>query len=201
MKRKGTLLVISILCVALLTGCTSNADTMPTPTATTSPAATMPVVTARPTADASPMPTDALDSMTPDATKESGVNSVEDALRVSNRVSEEVEKLSELDSAEALVAGNIAVVGISYDAQYQGGLTERLEKMVSERAEMIDKAITSVHVTDEEEQVMKISQLREKLKAGEITFDELQTQMLDIGSAITGGGSPAVGQPQSDTGA
>lgn len=209
MKRKGILLVISILCVAVLTGCTSNADTMPTPTNTTAPMATTPVNTAGPTASASPMPTSdvgsmitgAVDSMTPDAMKESGVNSVEDALRVSDKVSEEVEKLSELDSAEAVVAGNIALVGISYDTQYQGGLTDRLEQMVTERVEMIDKAITSVHVTDEEDQVMKISQLREKLKAGDITFAELQTQMLDIGSAITGGGSPDVSQPQSNTGA
>lgn len=209
MKRKGILLVIFILSVAALTGCTSNADTMPAPTATTSPAATTPMNTTAPAASASPMPTtgvgtmitDAVDSMTPDAMKESGVNTVEDALRVSDKVSEEVEKLSELDDAEAVVAGNIALVGVSYDKQYQGGLTERLEQMVTERVEMVDKAITAVHVTDEEDQVMKISQLREKLKAGDITFTELQTQMLDIGSSITGGGSPDVSQPQSNTGA
>ena len=40
------------------------------------------------------------------------MNTVEDARRLSDDVSEEVEKLSELDDAEAVVAGNIALVGI-----------------------------------------------------------------------------------------
>ena len=129
-----------------------------------------------------------------------GINSVEDAKRMSERVSEEVEKLSEIDEAKAVVAGNIALVGVSYDAQSQGGLTERLKQMVTARAEMVDKAITAVHVTDEEDLVVKISQLHEKLKADDIPFEELQTQVLDIGSSITGGGSPQVSQPESKTG-
>lgn len=209
MKRKGILLVISMMCLALFTGCSSNADTMPAPTNTTAPTTSAPMNTAGPTESTSPMATtgldnmmtNAVDSMTPDAMTESGINSVEDARRVSDRVTDEVEKLSELDDAEAVVAGNIALVGISYETQYQGGLTDRLKQMVTERVEMIDKAITAVHVTDEEDQVIKISRLREKLEAGDITFEELQTQMLDIGSSITGGGSPDVSQPQSNTGA
>ena len=84
--------------------------------------------------------------------------------------------------------------------QYQGGLTERLREMVTERAESVDKAITAVHVSDEEDVVMKISQLREKLKSDDVTFQQLQTQVLDIGSSITGGGSPQIAQPQSSTG-
>ena len=198
MKRKGILLVISMMCMALFTGCASNADMMPEtsptagPTASVAPAV-MPTDTAGPTVSLSPTAAAGM--------QEAGVNSVEDAQRVSDQVSEEVEKLSELDKAEAVVAGGIALVGISYDTQYQGGLTERVNQMVTERVEMIDKAITTVHVTDDEQAVTRIAQLREKLRAGDITFEELQTQVLDIGSGITGGGSPQVSQPQSDTGA
>lgn len=200
MKRKGILLVISMMCMALFTGCASNADMMPEtsptagPTASVAPAV-MPTDTAGPTVSLSPTNTAAA------GMQEAGVNSVEDAQRVSDQVSEEVEKLSELDKAEAVVAGGIALVGISYDTRYQGGLTERVNQMVTERVEMIDKAITTVHVTDDEQAVTRIAQLREKLRAGDITFEELQTQVLDIGSGITGGGSPQVSQPQSDTGA
>lgn len=201
MKRKGILLVISMMCMALFTGCASNADMMPEtsptagPTASAAPVQVMPTNTAGPTVSLSPTNTAAAGK------QEAGVNSVEDARRVSDQVSEEVEKLSELDKAEAVVAGGIALVGISYDTQYQGGLTERVNEMVTERVEMIDKAITTVHVTDDEQAVTRIAQLREKLRAGDITFEELQTQVLDIGSGITGGGSPQVSQPQSDTGA
>ena len=207
MKKQGFLLVVSIMCLALMTGCSSNADVMPSPAVTTAPT-TAPASTAGPTATVMPantagaddMMNGLLDGMTSDMGANAGVNSVEDALRVSDRVSEEVAKLSELDSADAVVAGNIALVGVSYDKQYQGGLTERLREMVTERAESVDKAITAVHVSDEEDVVMKISQLREKLKSDDVTFQQLQTQVLDIGSSITGGGSPQIAQPQSSTG-
>lgn len=205
MKRKGILLVLPLMCMALFTACTSNADTMPAPTTTTAntmtPASTAaPTNTVGPTVSMSPTVTEDIGNMVSGMMPDSGVNSVEDAMRVSERVSDEVEKLSELDEADAVVAGNIALIGVSYDSQYQGGMTERLKQMVTERAEMADKAITAVHVTDEEDAVVKISQLHEKLKADDITFEELQTQVLDIGSSITGGGSPQVSQPESKTG-
>ena len=210
MKKQGLLLVISMMCMALFTSCSGNADAMPTPTATTSPAATAPAATTSPTASAMPSPAaavgdmvgDVAESLTPGMStgKDAGVNTVSDAKRVSDRVEDEVEKLSEVDEAEAVVAGSIALVGVSYDKQYQGGMTQRLEDMVKERVEMIDKAITAVHVTDDENLMMKIRQLGEELDGGNITFEQLQTRVLDIGSTITGGGTPRVNQPQTSTG-
>ena len=181
MKKTWTLVVISLLGLALFSACASNADTLPSPapSASVTPSAMPEAATVQP----------------------AGVNTVEDARRLSDDVSEEVEKLSELDDAEAVVAGNIALVGISYDAQYQGGLTDRLVEMVKSRVEAMDKTITAVHVTDDEAIMNKIDQLRESLNNGQITFEELQTQVLDIGSSITGGGNAMVSQPQTNTGA
>lgn len=197
MKRTWILLAVCAMSLGLFTGCASNADVLPQ----TSPMATnTPTVSARPTAQPTAT-TGPTVSVSPEATAGAGVHSAEDAQRVSAQVSEEVARLSELDSAEAVVAGNIALVGISYDAQYQGGLTDRVKEMVTERVEMIDKAITSVHVTDEEDSVTKISRLYEQLKAGEVTFEELQTQVLTLASDIAGGSAPKVSQPTSDTGA
>ncbi|MCI5955558.1 MAG: YhcN/YlaJ family sporulation lipoprotein [Clostridiales bacterium] len=194
MKKTWILLVISILGLALFSACASNADTMPSPSpmASTTPSA-MPQATQGPMVSIAPA-TEA--PATP-----AGVNSIEDAQRVSDNVAEEVEKLSELDTAEAVVAGNIALVGVKYDAQYQGGLTERLTKMVEQRVETIDKTITAVHVTDDEATLDKIAKLREELNNKSITFEELQTQLLDIGSGIAGGSTPQVTQPQTTTGA
>ena len=194
MKKTWILLVISILGLALFSACASNADTMPSPSpmASTTPSA-MPQATQGPMVSIAPA-TEA--PATP-----AGVNSIEDAQRVSDNVAEEVEKLSELDTAEAVVAGNIALVGVKYDAQYQGGLTERLTKMVEQRVETIDKTITAVHVTDDQAMMDKISKLREELNNKSITFEELQTQLLDIGSGIAGGSTPQVTQPQTTTGA
>ena len=131
----------------------------------------------------------------------SGINTVEDAARISDRIADEAEKLSELDDAEAIAAGGIALVGIKYDAQYQGGLTDRLMKMIEERVMMTDKAITAVHVTDDPQKMKDIADLNDRAEDGKITFEELQTEVLEIGSSITGGGQPTVNQPQSTTGA
>lgn len=206
MKKTRILLVLSAMGLALMTGCTSSADTLPSPSpsASTMPSNT-PMVSLGPTASMAPdagMSTDdalvpssgtVASSGTTQTNTPTGVNSVEEAERVSDSVSDEVEKLSELDDAEAVVAGNIALVGVEYDAQYQGGMTDRLKKMIEERVDMVNKTITTVHVTDNAEQMRKIAQLREKLDDGAITFEELQTQILEIGSAIAGGGDAAVG--------
>lgn len=192
MKKGWMLLGISVLSLTALTGCTSSADTMPSP----SPSATM-------TAQASPQATQSpAVSIAPAATASpdmestpAGVNSVEDARRIAEQVSDEVEKLSEVDEAEAIVAGSIALVGVKYDDQYQGGMTDRLKEMVQERVEMVDKSITTVHVTDDGEMMTRIAELREKLEDMNFTFEELQTKLLEIGSSIAGGGKPEAAQP------
>lgn len=208
MKKTWILLGLTLVSLAVLTACTSNADTMQGNTATTRPSS-VPTQTTSPTTSLSPAVTyapAATDNMTGGMTtgastgmQEGGVNTVEDARRVSGKVDDEVEKLSEIDDAEAVVAGNIALVAVKYDKQYQGGLTERLISMINERVEMADKAITAVHATDDQNMVSRISNLHEKLEEDQLSFEELQTQVLEIGSAISGGGTPDVTQPQSNT--
>ena len=107
MKRIWILLVISLVGVGLFTACSSNADTMvqPSPSPSVSPSAS-------PTATATDSPVPSAAPTITDKGMEAGVNTVEDAQRVSDEVSEEVEKLSELKSAEAVVMGTIAVVGV-----------------------------------------------------------------------------------------
>ena len=136
---------------------------------------------------------------TTDTMNNGGINSIEDARRVSGQISDEIEKLSEIDDAEVVVAGNIALVGVEYDDQYQGGLTDRLRDMITERVETIDKAVTSVHVTDSREMFALVKELAKKMESAGVTFDELQTQLLNLGSSIAGSGTPEVSQPQSNT--
>ena len=217
MKRILILLAMTLLSLALFTSCTSSADTLPqtSPTTSASPSAaptTAPAGTMEPSTSITPSVTDDAVGMgaatgladmtgTADAMSSGGVNTVEDAKRVSEQIADEVEKLSEIDDAEAVVAGNIALVAIEYDDQYQGGLTDRLKDMITERVETIDKAVTSVHVTDSKEMFSMVKELAKKLESAGITFDELQTQLLNLGSSIAGGGTPNVSQPQSNTGA
>ncbi|MEG2315824.1 MAG: YhcN/YlaJ family sporulation lipoprotein [Clostridia bacterium] len=189
MKKLWIPLVLSVLCLGLFTACTSNADTLPSATPSVSVA---PVVTPSMTVAATEAPTA---SASPTA---GGVNTIEDAARVSEAITKEVEKLSELKMVEAVAAGNIALVGIAYDAQYQGGLTDRMIQMVDERVQTVDKTITTVHVTDDAAMVEKIKTLREQLDKKEITFEQLQTQMLDIGSQVNST-SAGTGKPTDTT--
>ena len=229
MKRILIPLAISLLSLALFTSCTSSADTLPQTspgtsqspggTSTNAPAGTMnPSTSTMPSGmdngsgngegngmtDVAGIPgmtgTSGM-SGTTDTMSNGGVNTVEDAKRVSDQIEDEVEKLSEVDEAEVVVAGNIAIVAIEYDDQYQGGLTDRLKDMITERVETIDKAVTSVHVTDSRDMKTMVKELSDKLESAGLTFDELQTQLLNLGSSIAGGGTPEVSQPQSNTGA
>ena len=82
MKKTWTLVVISLLGLALFSACASNADTLPSPapSASVTPSA-MPEATPTPSASAMPSAT----------VQPAGVNTVEDARRLSDDVSEEVE--------------------------------------------------------------------------------------------------------------
>ena len=113
MKKTWILLGMTLVSLAVLTACTSNADTMQENTAATQPSSA-PTQTSSPTTSLSPAVTyapaatdDTMGGMTTGVSagmQEGGVNTVEDARRVSDKVDDEVEKLSEIDDAEAVVA-------------------------------------------------------------------------------------------------
>ena len=167
MKRIWILLVISLVGVGLFTACSSNADTMvqPSPSPSVSPSASpMATATDSPAPSTAPTATDREANGT-----SAGVNTVEDAQRVSDQV-----------SAEAVVMGTIAVVGVEYDAQYQEGMTDRLKEMIEARVQAVDKSIVTVHVKDSESDYQKLMELREKLSNQDLTFEQLQTQVLNL---------------------
>lgn len=196
-KKTGTLLTISLLCTGLFTACTSSADTMPNAAPTAGPNG---MVTTAPQATTSPAATQ---SMMPATTAEpatvGAAGTVEDARRLSDRVEDEVEKLSEVDDASAVVVGNIALVGVSYDGQYRGGMTDRLKGMITERVEMTDKTITAVHVTDSQELRKSIAALNDMMDDANAGFEQLQTKALEIAAQLTGGGLTQPGTTQKQT--
>lgn len=196
-KKLGTLMVLSVACMGLFSACTSNADAVPNPAPTANTAGkvtTAPMVTTSPeaTMDVMPMPTASADPTTVGA-----ASTVADAKRISQRVEDEVDKLSEVDDAEAVVIGNIALVGVSYDGQYQGGMTDRLKKMITERVEMTDKSITAVHVTDDSALYKSIAELNNMMDDVNASFETLQTRALEIAAKLTGNG---ITQPQTGSG-
>lgn len=150
----------------LLAGCTSNADVLPSP----SPAATTlmpsPSILPSPMLPGTSPGTTPTDTTAPGQTGAEGVTTIEQAQQVSEDVTTELEKLSEVDTAAAVVMGKTAVAGLTFDSQYKGGLTTRIKDMVKDRVNTVQTGIDNVAVTVLPEQVKAVQDLAAKLKDG-----------------------------------
>lgn len=187
MKKTWIFLALCALALAAFTACSSNADMAP------SPSPTMPVVTPTITPMDSASPTDPMTTLSPDATAApanvgaAGVLTLEEAKRVSERVEDELEKLSEVKDAEAVVVGSLALVGLEFNSSYQGGVDERMKKMVTDRIETVQKGVTDVVVTADAAQVDKIEALADALDGGGVTWEQARGRAQELARAIPGG--------------
>ena len=86
-----------------------------------------------------------------------------------------------------MVDGNAAIVGVTFDASYRGGLTERISSMVRQKLVTLDSSLQDVRVTAEPEQVKLIQQLSDKL-AGGTTIDQVDGEFRSIYSNIKSAG-------------
>ena len=177
---KKALLTLSALALSVtLTGCTSSKDKV---TATSEPTSTA-------TATASPNVTtvipgvvdgmmdgtgttdtmdgaNGMDGVLPDSTiipESTGVTSMDKARRVIEQIEDELERLSEVDDAEVIIAGNKAAVALEFDDQYKTGLDDRLRKIVKERIDGVISGISTVAITADEAVMDAIESLGERL--------------------------------------
>ena len=181
---KKTLLTLSVLALfAMLTGCKSATDmttatSQPTNTASPTPNVTTVVPQTTDTMDgamddaegmmddAEGLIDDAADTIMPDSTvipESTGVTSTDKARRVIEQIEDELERLSEVDDAEVVIAGNKAAVGLEFDDQYKSGLDERLRKIVKERIDGVISGISTVAITADEAVMDAIESLGERL--------------------------------------
>ena len=179
---KKTLLTLSALGLALtMTGCTAkkdmaNATQQPTSTATAT--ASPGVTTVIPGTTDSTSIIDSMDpsgmmdggndadSVLPGSTvipESTGVTSMDKARRVIEQIEEELERLSEVDDAEVIIAGNKAAVGIEFDDQYKAGLDDRLRKVIKDRIDSVVSGIGTVAITADETVMDAIESLGERL--------------------------------------
>lgn len=176
MKKLWFLLLLMMLTAALLVGCTSNADTLPSPTpGMTNPIMPMtsPLMTdgmgVSPTPDSSMTPAG---SSAPASSSPGSYATMEEAKKASEAMGEAIEKLAEVDEAYVVPTGNTALVGLELDDQYQGEVDDRLKKMVLARVQTVDKNITGVAVTADSVMMLEIKAL-EKLLDGAGSLSDL----------------------------
>lgn len=185
MKKIWFLLLLTLLSAALLTGCVSSADTLPSPT----PGATNMLNNLMPDQNAATVsPTmDGMSTMMPGATAGTSANgekTLETTQKDAQAMSEAVEKLSEVDDAYVVTIGDTALVGLKYEGQYQGGADDRLKKMVLTRIQTVDKTITKAAVTDNQALTASIEALAETLK-GASSLTDVNTKAEELLKQMT----------------
>ena len=192
--KKWILIPLLILAVGVtLTGCgiRSNVGTTPAPTAqATAKPTNSPAPVATMDATASP---DAAGGATASMTTEApmggmtaaGTMTPAEAGRLAERISEAVERLSEVDDAEVIVSGNRALVAVEFDDQYSAGLDERMKKMITEAVQEVDETLTEVEITDDDTLYGQVKGLGERL-AKATGLDELADDFGDLWDRVTG---------------
>lgn len=155
--KKTILIGILSLVLCLAVGCTTApAPASPTPGATT-PAAS-------PSQENSP---------TPSQGDESGKLSTEDQVLMES----ELGKLSEIQEAAVYGQNPTLLVGLTYDAAYQGGLNDRVRGMIEDAVKNVLPNFTEVLITDDPALVDEIRTLSSGSTPNEGDFDTLKERM------------------------
>lgn len=188
MKRKLLLTLVFILATAALTACSCSISPGASPSPSPSALTTTPSPTQSATASPSPMesaattPGASAASPSPESSAQTGAALDLDAL------AQEVEKLSEVSLCDVVAEGDRAVVGLSFDAQYQGTLTDRIEEMVREKITGIESAVIHIAVTADPTLCTEIKNLAQEAQGKPMTeeqmakFDELYEKIQPAGT-------------------
>lgn len=195
MNKKWILTMLCALALVLLAGCTSNAELLPSP----SPAATtmMPSPSILPSIApvASPSPGVGTPTTTAPGTTGAAITTMDEAKKVSQDLETELEKLSEVSEATVVAAGDTAVVGLTFDSQYKGGLTQRITDMVNDRVGTVNTAIQNIGVTAQAAQVKSVQDLAATMEKSGTTMATLQTQVDALFKTITANAGGATTAP------
>ena len=193
MNKKWILTMLCAFALVLLAGC-AVADVLPSP----SPAATLlPSPSILPTVmpATSPSPGVGTPTTTAPGTTGAGITTLDQAKKVSKDIKTELEKLSEVSEATVVAAGNTAVVGLTFDSQYKGGLTKRITDMVNDRIGTVNTAIQNIGVTVQAAQVKSIADLAATMEKTGTTMATLKTQVDALYKTITANAGGATTAP------
>lgn len=185
--KKWILIPLLILAVGVtVSGCASraatSATTAPTAQATTAPSNSP---SAMATMEATASPDVAGGTMTGSTMAPQEGMTPAQAGRLAERISESVERLSEVDDAEVVISGNRVLVGVEFDDQYSAGLDDRMKKMITEKVQEVDETLTDVEITDDETLYGQVKGLGERL-AKATGLDELADDFGDLWDRVTG---------------
>ena len=190
--KKG---ILTLLCLAMaalaLGGCAANASgttATAAPIVTNSPMATMqPAATIVP--ETSPtmeggingglMGTNDMNSAAP-----AGMTPAQ-AGRLAEQIAESVERISEINDAEAVVSNERVLVAVEFEDQYNAGLDDRMKQMITQAVQKVDSNLTEISITDDDTLYGQVKGLGQRL-AQATGLDELADDFGDLWDRITG---------------
>ena len=188
MKRKLLLTLVFILATAALTACSCSISPGASPSPSPSALTATPSPTQSATASPSPMESAATTPGASAASPSPESSAQTDAAIDLDVLAQEVEKLSEVSLCDVVAEGDRAVVGLSFDAQYQGTLTDRIEEMVREKITGIEPAVIHIAVTADPTLCTEIKNLAQEVQGKPMTeeqmakFDELYEKIQPAGT-------------------
>ena len=180
--------ILALLCMAaacvIMSGCAArNVGT----STTTAPAATQIPMTAEPTAEATASPEATAQPMTTAGGMDNaGTMTPAEAGRTAERISDAVERISEISDAEVVIdSGSRVLVAVEFEDQYQAGLDERMKQMIVQAVQKVDDGLTDIEITDDDTLYGQVKGLGERL-ANATGLDELADDFGDLWDRITG---------------
>ena len=172
MKKYGLILTILTLAV-MMTACSMNtANTAPAPTAALTPGMN---ATANPDGMAAANDTDPAALTASMTTAESAA--------LSKKANSAAAQVSEIDACVTAIVGNTCLAGVTFDKQYQGGMTDRIRDMVSARIQSVAPGVERVAVTGDPEIVAQINTVAERI-AGAKAMNEVTAEFDGVLSRI-----------------
>ncbi len=191
--KKMLLTLIALSLTMALTGCKSATDMVTATSEPTSTASATPnVTTVQPDAtnglmdgmmDDAMNGANGMDGILPNSTvipESTGVTTMDKAKRVIEQIEDELERLSEVEDAEVVIAGNKAAVGLEFDDQYKAGLDDRLRGIVKDRIDSVISGIATVAITADETVMDAIESLGERLD----TMSDMAALQSDLDAII-----------------
>lgn len=127
------------------------------------------------------MPDDMIEApTTTTAPKSTGVTSMEKARSAVEAIEDELERLSEVEDAQVVIAGNKAAVALEFDDQYQGGIDDRLREIVKERIGSVISGVTEISITADRDIMDELEALGERLT----TMSDMTTLETDLDTLL-----------------
>ena len=174
-----------VMASVVMSGCAAgNASGMD---ATSSPMVSQsPMAEASASPEASVMPTmQPMDTAAPQADNAANAMTPAEAGRLAERISEAVERISEIDDAEVAIHNARVLVAVKFEDQYKAGLDDRMKQMITEAVKGVDDSLTEVQITDDDTLYGQIKGVGERI--GQVTgLDELADDFGDLWDRITG---------------